>query len=155
MRGGFVMRMLRKRYIPNEVVDISNDEVIEKNENLIVTKWLPIKPRQDFAFGMSYTMLDKGWKISKFFDIDNNFVYWYCDIIESSLEGDTYTFTDLLVDLKIYPDGRYEVLDMDELEEALSMKIITQEQYDDALSKLNGLLEIVKAGKFPPIDKEY
>lgn len=149
------MKILRRRYIPNEIVDISNDEIIEKSENLIVTKWVPIKPRLDFASGISYTMLDKGWKISKFFDSNNNFIYWYCDIIESSLDSDTYTLTDLLVDLKIYPDGRYEILDMDELDETLQAGIITKKQYDDALAKLNGLLELVESGRFPPISEEY
>lgn len=145
------MKILRKRYIPDEIVDISNDTILEMKENLIITKWVPIKPRLDFSFGVSYTMLNKGWKISKFYDKDNNFMYWYCDIIEHSIDGETYTLTDLLVDVKVYDDGKYEVLDLDELEEALQKNIITKAQYDDALRKLNELVEVIEKGKFPPL----
>lgn len=147
------MKILRKRYIPDEIVDISKDEVILKTENLIVTKWTPIKPRPDIGKGISYTMLDKGWKISKFFDKSGNFIYWYCDIIDYKFEDDTYTLIDLLVDLKIFSDGKYEILDKEELDEALNENIITMEQYEDALNKLQELLDIVKSGKFPPINE--
>ena len=75
------MKIYRKRYIPNEVVDISSDEIIYQDEKMIVTKWIPIKPRTDISKGVSYTMLDKGWKISKFYDLDGKLLYWYCDII--------------------------------------------------------------------------
>ena len=147
------MKILRKRYIPDEIVDISKDEVILKTENLIVTKWTPIKPRPDIGMGISYTMLDKGWKISKFFDKSGNFIYWYCDIIDYKFEDDTYTLIDLLIDLKIFSDGKYEILDREELDEALNENIITKEQYEDALSKLQELLDVVKSGKFPPINE--
>ena len=76
-------------------------------------------------------------------------MYWYCDIIEHSIDGETYTLTDLLVDVKVYDDGKYEVLDLDELEEALQKNIITKAQYDDALRKLNELVEVIEEGKFP------
>lgn len=147
------MKILRKRYIPDEIIDISKDEVVVKRENLIVTKWTPIKPRPDIGYGISYTMLDKGWKVSKFFDLNGNFIYWYCDIIDYTFEEDTYTLIDLLVDLKVYEDGKYEILDLDELEEARLKSIITLEQYNDALKKLNELIEEVKKGKFPPIQE--
>lgn len=148
------MKIFRKRYIPNEIVDISGDEVVFQDENLIVTKWLPIKPRTDFSKGVSYTMLDKGWKISRFYDENNQLVYWYCDIIDYRLEevnGEAvYTIIDLLVDVKVYDDGTYEILDMDELEEALRANLITAQQKDMALDKLNSLIELIKENKFPP-----
>ena len=43
-------------------------------------------------------------------------------------------FDDLYLDLVVYPDGTIKVDDMDELEEALLMKDITQEQYNLAIS---------------------
>ena len=145
------MKIFRKRYIPDEIVDISADEVVLKTDDLIVTKWLPIKPRKDISKGISYTMLNKGWKISKFFDKNDEFMYWYCDIIEYTFDGENYILIDLLVDLKVYPDGTYEILDLEELDEALQNGIITLNQKEDALNKLNALLEIVKNGEFPPV----
>jgi len=40
---------------------------------------------------------------------------WYCNIGSPLREdGDTLSFDDLLLDVLVYPDGRYEVLDEDE-----------------------------------------
>ena len=147
------MKIYRKRYIPNEIVDISGDELIYKDDEMIVTKWKPIHPREDVAWGISYTLLKKGWKISKFYGFEDELRYWYCDIIEADYdaENDILTTTDLLVDLKIYPDDTHEVLDLEELDEAIEEKLITLEQKEDALSKLNELLELVEDKKFPPM----
>ena len=144
------MKIYRKRYIPNEIVDISGDKVEFVSEDLLITSWLPIHPRNDVAFGMSYTYLKKGWKISKFYDKDKNFLYWYCDIIDAQIKDEEYILVDLLVDIKVYPDGRYEILDEEELDEALNQGLITKEQKEEALNKLNALLETIKKGEFPP-----
>lgn len=147
------MKIYRKRYIPNEIVDISGDELLYQDEEMIVTKWKPIHPKKDIAWGISYTLLKKGWKISKFYGFEDELRYWYCDIIEADYdaENDVLTTTDLLVDLKIYPDETHEVLDLEELDEAIEEKLITQEQKEDALNKLNELLKLVENKQFPPM----
>ena len=48
-------------------------------------------------------------------------------------------FDDLYLDLVVYPDGTVKVDDMDELEEALSSKDITQEQFNLAINTSNKL----------------
>lgn len=146
------MKLLRKRYIPSEVVDISGDKVLYKDDELMVTKWLPINKRADIGSGISYIFLKEGYKISKFFDNDSNFAYWYCDIIEYAYDEaeDTHLFTDLLLDLKIYEDGKYEILDMDELVEAYNKNMITIEQVLKAFRSLSNLYELLKNKKFPP-----
>ena len=147
------MKIYRKRYIPNEIVDISGDELLYQDEEMIVTKWKPIHPKKDIAWGISYTLLKKGWKISKFYGFEDELCYWYCDIIEANYNADEDTLitTDLLVDLKIYPDGTHEVLDLEELDEAIAENLITEEQKKDALNKLNELLKIVESKQFPPM----
>ena len=144
------MKIYRKRYIPNEIVDISNDKVLFLTKRLMITEWLPINPRDDIAYGKSYTFFEKGWKISKFYDANKELLYWYCDIIDYKIENDEYILIDLLVDVKIYANGDCEVLDLDELDEALEMGLISEKQKEEALKKLNELLEIIKSGKFPP-----
>lgn len=152
------MKIFRKRYIPNEIVDISGDEVLYQDEKLIITKWLPIHPRNDIANGISYTMLDKGWKLSKMYDAEGKLLYWYCDIIDYELQQEeqeeVYTLIDLLLDVKIYEDGSYEVLDRDELEEAFAKGLITKEQKEKSLARLEELLKVIQSGKFPPIQEE-
>lgn len=143
------MKIFRKRYIPNEIVDISGDEVIYRDDEKIITKWLPINPRDDIGKGESYTYLSKGWKISKFYRKDGSFKFYYCDIISYDYieVEDKYIITDLLIDVIVHLDGRYEILDEDELEEALESGLITKEIAKEAKTKLNSLLEIIKEGR--------
>lgn len=146
------MKMFRKRYVPEEIVDISSDYILERNENIIVTKWKPINPREDIGGGISYIFLKRGYKISKIFDAKGKFIYWYCDIIETEYNEakDEYVFTDLLVDLKVYADGKYEVLDFSELTDIYKENKITKEQLLSAIKGINTLIEMVQNNSFPP-----
>ncbi len=150
--------ILRKRFIPFETVDISGDEVLLRNDELLVTRWKAIKPRNDIAGGISWAFLKDGVKISRFYNHAGEFAYWYCDIIDVDFEreADKYELIDLLVDVKIFPDGKAEILDADELAEALEQNLITKDHACRALRKLNFLLEKIYSGNFPPeVCKEY
>jgi len=146
--------VLRRRYIPYEIVDISEDELIFRSETLLVTKWISIKPRPDFHGGISFTFLDKGYKLGRFYDGYGRFLYWYCDIIEVNYNEaeDTYTINDLLLDIKIKPDGDVRLLDADELAEAIANGLITSEQACKALRTLDDLLKLIYSRNFPPAE---
>lgn len=142
----------RKRFIPPETVDISKDLILFRSDELIVTRWNSIKPRPDFSWGISFAFLKEGYKISRFYDSQGKFIYWYCDIIEVSHDekADTYIFTDLLLDVKVMPDGKVVVLDADELAEALEKGLVTTEQACFSLRCLDKLLAMINKGCFPP-----
>lgn len=148
------MKIYRKRYIPNEIVDISGDEVIYRNEEKLITSWTPIKPRGDIGKGMSCVYFNEGWKISKFYNLDGSFKFWYCDIIDYEYDKseDTYIIKDLLVDVIVHEDGTYEILDEEELDQALQEGLITEEIKAEAIFKLNKLLEKIKSQKFHELD---
>lgn len=148
------MKIFRKRYVPNEIVDISGDEVIYRDSERLMTRWKPIKPREDFSRGESCVYFKHGWKVSKFFNKDGNLKYWYCDIIdfEYQEEDDKYIIIDLLLDVIVYEDGHYEVLDEQELEDALNAGIITKEIAEEAKQKLNKLLEFIKENRFKELE---
>ena len=144
------MKMFRKRFIPDEIVDVSSDEVLERTGNRIVTKWLPIHPRNDIACGMSFVYFKDGYKISKFYDYDGKLLYYYCDIIDYEYDEkeDAYTFIDLLVDIKFYPTGQVEYLDFDELQKAYDENMIDGKMLLKAISTLNNLAEKIYNGSF-------
>jgi len=144
--------MIRKRYIPDEVVDISGDELLFRDEKLLITRWTAIRPRTDFSGGISYTFLDGGFKVGRFHDADGGFLFWYCDIIDVEYDAktDKYTLVDLLVDVKIMPDGTVKVLDADELADAIEKGLVSNLQACSALRKLDEVLRMVYEGKFPP-----
>lgn len=144
------MKIYRKRYIPNEIIDISSDEVVFHDDEKLITRWNPIHTREDIGRGESCVFFKQGWKISKFYRKDGSFKFWYCDIIsyEYDKTEDTYIINDLLLDVIIHMDGRVEVLDEDELEEALRDGIITDEIAIEAKQKLQSLLRVIEEGKF-------
>ncbi len=84
-------------------------------------------------------------------------VYYYCDIINSEFqkEKNTWIFTDLLVDVKIYPGGFVEVVDVGEVAEAIDRGLIGEKTVKELLTKLDSLLEIVYSGEWKSITKDY
>ncbi len=147
----------RKRYIPLEIKSLNDDEILLVTDEIIVTKWNTFKPKKEFSKGISYTFMNEGYKISKFMDDEGNTVYYYCDIISSEYqkEKNTWIFTDLLVDVKIYPSGFVEVVDVGEVAEALDKGLIGEETVKDLLVKMDRLLEIVYSGKWRELTREY
>ncbi len=141
------MKIFRKRYVPDEIVDISGDEVVRREDNLIVTKWLPIHPRPDMSGGMSWTYFKDGYKISKIYGPEGEFKFYYCDIIDYSYDEaeDSYIFTDLLVDVKVYLDGSIKFLDFDELQEAFDNGTIDDKIFSSAITKVSKLITLIQS----------
>ena len=107
--------LYRKRIIPDECIALKDDEILYIDEEIIVTKWSVLKPRSDFHHGYSCYFLNKNIKVSKFMKENGDLHYWYCDIIEYTFDekANSYTFTDLLADVIIYPDEKVKVVDLD------------------------------------------
>ena len=139
------IKLYRKRYIPNETIFLKDDEMISADSETIVTKWDTLKPRNDFAKGISVYYLKNGYKVSKMINNDNKTVYYYCDIIEPVYNEDdnSYVFNDLLADVKVFTDGKIEVVDLDELAEAFENGFITSSQLSKALRQLTDLLNTI------------
>ena len=138
--------LYRKRLIPDECVNLKDDNIIFLDDDTIVTSWNTFRPKAEFTHGTSYYVIKEGFKISKFYKADNSLAY----IIDTSYDkdSDTYIFTDLLADVIIENDGRVRVVDLDELGDALTDDIISCELMSDALHKLNNLLAAIYNGAF-------
>ena len=117
----------------------------------MVTKWDVLHPKAKFSHGVSCYYMDKGWKVSKFLNKDDELVYYYCDIIDTTYnaEENFYVFTDLLADVIIYEDGFVKVVDLGEIAEALEEGIITAREAKLSLSRLDALLEVIYGGGLP------
>lgn len=143
-------QLYRKRYIPDEIIHLKDDIILVNEENLIITKWLTLHPRKDIARGISAYYIDQGIKVSKIYDKNDHIVYWYCDIIQTRkyTEKNTILFEDLLIDVILFEDGSYHIMDLNELADALELKLITQEEANYALRTLNTLLNSIYQGHF-------
>ena len=146
-----VPKLYRKRYMPMEVIHLKDDIITYQEENIMVTKWDVLHPKAKFSHGVSCYYMDKGWKISKFLNKNNELVYYYCDIIDTTYneEENFYIFTDLLADVIIYENGFVKVVDLSEIAEALEEGIITAREAKLSLSRLDALLEVIYGGGLP------
>ena len=142
--------LYRRRLIPDEIVHLKEDVVLYHDDTVIITKWKTIKPRKDMDHGFSAYLLKEGIKVSKFYRADNSLLYWYCDIVdyEYDVTTNSYTSTDLLTDVVLYPDGQIRVLDLDELAEASVKDMITKDQLHSALARTDMLLNTMYSGDF-------
>ena len=140
----------RRRFIPDENIELKDDMILALEPNLIITSWNVLKPRRDISRGVSAYFIDKGIKVSKVFDNAGQMVYWYCDIIETHYDEkeNIYTFNDLLIDVIVYPDGQVEVLDMDEFADAMEQGILSVGTIAHAMRATDDLLHTIYAGEF-------
>ena len=147
--------LYRKRLIPEECVKLKDDEILELNEERIITKWNTLKPKKDLHHGFSCYFLDKGYKVSKFYKEDGSLLYWYCDIVTYDYdEGkNELIVTDLLADVIVNPDGFVKVVDIDEMVTCLDHNQISIEQLKIALTQLDNLLSLIYAGDFEKLTR--
>ena len=132
------LKLYRKRIIPEECVFLKDDILLQRDNDVIITKWNTLRPKKTLSHGYSCYFLERGFKVSKFYDHEDQLISWYCDIIqtEKTLEDgvDTYVFTDLLAD-------------------AQRDRKITPEQLQAALRHLDRLLTIIYKGAFDSLQK--
>ncbi|MBO5620397.1 MAG: DUF402 domain-containing protein [Butyrivibrio sp.] len=147
------LTLFRKRFIPDECVELKDDIIVQQNNDHIVTKWKVIRDRNDFTNGYSCYYLNRGYKISKFLKDDGSLHCWYCDIVtyEKVPEKNALLVVDLLADVKIYPDGRIRVLDLDELSDAFEKGLIDQSLLKKSLLSLNRLLNEIYTEGIEPL----
>ena len=144
------LHLYRRRYIPDEFISLKDDEVLKYEDSILITKWKTLNPKTEFASGVSAYFIEKGWKISKILSCQGELQYWYCDIIECQLDeaANSFTYSDLLFDVVVYPSGSLKVLDCDEAAEAREKGLITEEQLLKGLKSMNELLYTIYHGRF-------
>lgn len=149
------IKLFRKRIIPDECLLLDQDVILYHDQEVIITKWNTIHPKKTLHHGYSCYFMERGFKVSKFYDHDSNLISWYCDIIKYSFDAETnsYVFTDLLVDVIVYPDGAVRVVDLDELADAARDQLLTPEDMQLALRRTDKLLNLIYKGAFPKLQK--
>lgn len=144
------IKIFRKRYEPDEIIELKDDEILHRDNEYILTKWNCLKPRTDISHGISAYLLNENIKVSKVFRKDHSLVYWYCDIIRTEYEKDSksYIFIDLLIDVLIHEDGTVNIVDLDEMGDLLLEGRITTEEAAISLKTTDKLLKMIQDGSF-------
>lgn len=148
------IRLYRVRHIPEEKILLSGDKILHLDDKHLITHWDTLKPRTDFASGISLFDFEKHWKITRVAKADGSLYHWYCDIMKMHISRDTaantasYTMEDLLIDITVEPDGSVRILDLEEAAEAFEKGLITGEDLTLALRAADELLQIIENEKF-------
>lgn len=145
-----ISKVYRKRIIPAECILLKDDIIMAQDEETVITKWNTLNPKTAFSHGCSCYFLNEGIKVSKMYREDGSLLYWYCDIMEFCLDGqeNALVATDLLADVILRPEGNVQVVDLDELAEAMERGLITKEQTVSCLRSLDHLLSLIYRDKF-------
>ena len=113
--------------------------ITKKGKELVLIdnnyKWLEVYPDNNKNIALSAAM-----------DENDQVIEWYFDIARNTLlteEGVPY-IEDLYLDVILYPSGEIELLDEDELQEALEKKDITKEEFDFAYKVSNELVKQIE-----------
>ncbi len=113
----------------------------------------PVTILDDGFFWMQVAVQGQHWWLTAMFDPQLRPTQYYFDItLENHLLGSEKSwFWDIYLDVVLMPDGRMELLDADELEEALCSGDITKEQYENAwiwakklMEELQGKQELIQ-----------
>ena len=133
-----------------ECILLKDDTIEYCSEDILITSWKTLNPKIEFSHGCSCYFFKEGFKVSKFYKPDEELLYYYCDIVEFEQNEEEHALivTDLLADVIIYPDGRLQVLDLDELADAQEQNLISGSQLNRSLRRLNKLLNIIQKGEF-------
>lgn len=153
------IQLFRKRHIPEECILLKNDRILSLDDSRLVTAWNVLKPRSDFASGISLFDFEKHWKITRVAKADGSLYHWYCDIMNMHISEDseantaTYLMEDLLIDIVLEPDGSVHVLDLDEAAEAFEKGLISGSDLTLALNAADALLRVIRSGAFEEYQK--
>ena len=150
-------KLYRNRLIPKESILLDHDTILYQNDTLLITKWKTLKPKAAFSGGYSCYFLKEGYKISRFYNSQGQFLYWYCDIIDTIYHEpeNTFIFTDLLADIIIFPEGDIRILDLDELADAHRDGLLSTELLHCALHRLHQLLQLLYHQQLEPITHTF
>lgn len=151
-------RVLAKRFIVRRI-DSSRyhgyatllrfDEIAEPLDVVFAQQQVRIIDRgytwlQHFPDGAHYVLLAA-------FDAQGELVQWYIDVVGGMGidERGIPWYYDLYLDIVIAPTGETLLLDVDELDEALERKEVSQDEYNFAWREANTLLTALEEDMFP------
>lgn len=150
------LQLYRKRLIPAECILLKEDTVIEQTPELVLTSWKTLNPKTTFSHGCSCYFLKEGIKLSKMYRKDNTLLQWYCDIVsyDYNKQENILLVTDLLADVILDCKGDMRVVDLDELADAFSQKLLSEEELCHCLRTLHTLLAAIYSGQFAKFQNE-
>ena len=93
---------------------------------------------------------DRWYNIFRFHEPDGSLRNFYCNVnLPPEFKDDILDYIDLDIDLLVWKDFSYQVLDLDEFEQNALRFSYSQELYQNALNGLDELISLVKNKSYP------
>jgi uncharacterized protein len=97
-----------------------------------------------------YYWLDRGYNIFRFQEPGGALRNFYCNLnLPPTLENDSLDYIDLDVDVLVWQNFRYEILDLDEFAENAEKYKYSEELKQIVDTNLKELIELIEAREFP------
>jgi predicted RNA-binding protein associated with RNAse of E/G family len=147
--------------LPDDVLRWRHWKLLEDREVLVSAFYDPELPRPLMAgdemivegsfSGISYNFWDQWFNVISVYDEDLVFKGYYSDVLTPIQKTWTLvTTTDLFLDLFMFPDGRWKVVDEDEFEQALEKGLMDEGIARNARAAIEAMSEKARAGQWPP-----
>ena len=149
------------RRLPNEVIE-RDDELVADLGKILIAKTeirgmgkpliLDGEKLIDNGYYMLYfAFMNEKYDILKIYDPQLKFKGIYVDVLKYTNRWDNVIeMLDLFLDILIFPDGRYRLLDKEEIEEALKSGYIEKKVYEEAYATARNIIKRIEKGSFPP-----
>ncbi len=155
MKVHLVYRRISGRDIErdDEVIADLKDVIVARSKLEGMSRELRI---DDVVLKNGYPMLyfafpGKKYDILKIYDLQGRYLGIYVDVLAyTKREGTKIEMLDLFIDIFIFPDGRFKVLDEEELDAAFKKGLINEKLYRDARSTMRKIIEGIEEHAFPP-----
>lgn len=93
---------------------------------------------------------NRWYSIFRFYEPNGNLRNFYCNInLPPKFEDNVLDYIDLDIDLLVWKDFSYQILDMDEFEQNAKRFLYSEELRRKALSSLDELISLVENKSFP------
>ena len=94
--------------------------------------------------------LDRWYNIFRFHEPDGSLRNYYCNLaMPATLTNDILDYVDLDIDVVVWPDGKYEVLDRDDFERNALKYGYPKEIREKTEESLLELIELIESREFP------
>lgn len=139
--------MIHKSLKSAVVLEVNDDFIVLGNENVLVTKqdgrtWHTKEPAIMFFY-------KKRW-FNIIAQLKSNGIFYYCNIASPYvIDGDVLKYIDYDLDLRVFNDGAFKILDRNEYNYHKKLMKYPREVNYIIKEELSSLIEMKKAGEFP------
>ena len=139
--------MIHKSWDIAYVLDVKDDYIVLGNENVLVTKedgrtWRTKEPAIMFFY--------KNRWFNIIAQIKSKGIFYYCNIASPYvIEGNTLKYIDYDLDLRVFSDGAFKILDKNEYNYHKKLMKYSKDINYILKKELSSLIEMKKASEFP------